>query len=70
MNKSVFDDHANECTVIIPATKRLASQGGGGGGGGKRRVGGSGALPYVAYTGRAAGQGMFFLPLCPEQDGI
>ena len=31
MNKSVFDDHANECTVIIPATKRLASRGGGGG---------------------------------------
>ena len=34
MNKSVFDDHANEFTVvIIPATKKLTSRGGGGGGG-------------------------------------
>ena len=34
MNKSVFDDHANECTVvIIPATKKLTSPRGGGGGG-------------------------------------
>ena len=28
---------------------------------------GGGALPYMAYRGRAAGQGMVFDLLCPEQ---